>query len=132
MLHSPSMLFISSEKDGSPILSTSFNMLFAPRMAKIYSLLKLLSCIFSSNVSIKASLSDETLAKILRCESDEIFVICQEQNFPQNLTIKQVPIGYLGVNRGNDQSKRAEAAIAAIYRQNPNAKVDLSSSVAGW
>lgn len=92
--------------------------IFNPRIANIVREAKV-------SVFASATLNRETLSKILRCEPDEIFVICQEEDFPQNLIIKQVPIGYLGVNRGNDQSKRSEAAINAIYRQNPNAKIDV-------
>jgi hypothetical protein len=74
------------------------------------------------NIFSDATLSRDRLAAILRCDSDEIFVICQETEKSKNLIIKQIPLkSYL--HRGADQARRIEAAKEAILQQCPKAAI---------
>lgn len=75
-------------------------------------------------VFLDATLSREDLALKLGCEADEIFV-CRQQRLPaSNLRILQVnDLGRMGMSRGEDQKRRAEAIVAHFQQQDPTTRV---------
>ncbi|MBD2099237.1 hypothetical protein H6F90_29675 [Trichocoleus sp. FACHB-591] len=77
-----------------------------------------------ANIYLDATLSREKLALALGISPEEILVIRQKQPNPDNLDIVQVAtLGRLGMSRGKEQQKRADAIIAHYKAQDETTQV---------
>ncbi|HEY9763481.1 MAG TPA: hypothetical protein V6D07_13200 [Trichocoleus sp.] len=75
-------------------------------------------------IFLDATLSPEDLALKLGCSVEDIYVCRQHVEETDNLSITQVTdLGRLGLQRGREQEKRAEALISHYQGLDPDAKV---------
>lgn len=75
-------------------------------------------------IFLDATLSREDLALKLGCKPEEIFVCRQKQQSVDNLRIIQVTdLGRMGMNRGEDQKRRAAAIVAHFQQQDSTTRV---------
>lgn len=77
-----------------------------------------------SNIALDTTLSPADLAQLLGCQPDAISTCKQIPQPTPNLSIIQIDdLGRMGMQRGREQQRRANAVVDALCQQDPTTKV---------